>query len=411
MIRRYPSFPWLRSIALLVALLAAVPTHAEARYASAEPGEKKSEAYREGQEALEDEEWDEASEIFARIAAKKGSEAEAAMYWKAYADWKLQRNKESLETLRKLASTYPDGPWLDDAKALEAEIRGSKKASRSEETSDEDLKLYALDGLMQIDSEKALPVLRKLLAGDASRKVKERALFVLSQSDSPAARETLMQVVRTGEPIGLRCQAIRTIGISAEEEDFAALRAIASDSKAPEEVRNAVVEAFMISGRGDELAAIALSDPDPRVRGKAIESLGAMGETGELRALWAKEKDPNLRRRLLEAYGIAGDVDALTEAAKSSDGDIRRKAIEGLAICGSPDANRALKQLYAKSSDPDDKRKILEAFMISGDAKTLVELFRTEPDRDLKKKILQQLSMMDDEEANRVILEVLGEKP
>jgi HEAT repeat protein len=279
------------------------------------------------------------------------------------------------------------------------------------ETSDEELKLYALDGLMQIDSEKAVPVLRKLLAGDASRRVKERALFVLSQSDSPAARETLMQVVRTGEPIELRCQAIRTLGMSAEEEDFAALKTIARDPKAPEEVRNAVVEAFMISGRGDEMAAIALSDPDPRIRGKAIESLAAMGETAELRALWKKETDPRLRAKLLEAFGIAGDVDALTEAANSSDGSLRRKAIEGLAIAGSPDANRALRQLYGRTSDVDDKNKIIEAFMIQGDAKTLVELFRSEPNRDLKKKILQQLSMMDDPEANRIIFEVLGEKP
>ena len=49
--------------------------------------------------------------------------------------------------------------------------------------------------------------------------------------------------------------------------------------------------------------------------------------------------------------------------------------------------------------------------MIQDDAKGLVELFRAEKDPVLKKAILQQLSVMDDPEATRVILDVLGDKP
>ena len=47
--------------------------------------------------------------------------------------------------------------------------------------------------------------------------------------------------------------------------------------------------------------------------------------------------------------------------------------------------------------------------MIQDDAKSLIELFRAEKDPSLKKAILQQLSVMDDPDATREILNVLGE--
>ena len=49
--------------------------------------------------------------------------------------------------------------------------------------------------------------------------------------------------------------------------------------------------------------------------------------------------------------------------------------------------------------------------MIQGDAKTLIELFRAEKDPGMKKVIIQQLSVMDDPEATRLILDILGDRP
>jgi len=101
-------------------------------------------------------------------------------------------------------------------------------------------------------------------------------------------------------------------------------------------------------------------------------------------------------------------VDTLAAVARETpDQRMRHKAIEGLAISDSPAAAKALRQLYGGLTDPDDKRKVVEAFMIQGDAKTLLELFRAEKDPSLKKAILQQLSVMDDPEATQAILDVL----
>jgi len=402
-------------ITLPLAVLLVVPhatvAPAAARFATSEDAsERRSEAYREAQRALDRERWDDASVIFGKIAEGSGPEADAALYWKAYADWKRKQKKESLEGLRQLMSDYPKSPWVDDAKALELTIRDGKGTKTAPEVDDEELKLYALDGLMQVEPDKAVPVLERQLTGNASARIKERALFVLSQSDSPRAREILLRTARTGQPIALRCEAVKTLGIAGDPEDIAALAVIARDTAAPQEVREAVIEAYLISNRPDELMGIAKSDPDPRIRAKAIEALGASDALPALRQLWGVEKDPAVRAKLLEAFGIAGDVDTLAKAAReSSDPQLRRKAIEGLAISGSEASGSLLRQLYREFSATEDKRKVVEALMVQGDAKTLIELFRAEKDMSMKKIIVQQLSVMDDPEATRAILELLGE--
>ena len=373
---------------------------------------RRSEAYRQGQEALENEDWEEASRIYGKLAAASGDETDAALYWKAYADWKRKLKKESLEGISRLLSTYPKSSWADDAKALELEIRDGKTAKGAASMEDEELKLYALDSLMNMEPAKAIPALEKVLASNGSRRLKERALFVLSQSDSPRAREIVVRIAKTGQPVELRREAVRTLGIAGEPEDIAALANIARDPGATPEVREAVVEAYLIAGRSKELVTLATTDPDPNIRRKAIEALGANGELPELRQLWATEKDPALRAKLLEAFGVAGDVDTLAKAAReSTDPRLRRKAIEGIGITSGPTASRVLRQLYGEFQAPEDKKKVVEALMVNGDAKVLIEMFRAEKDPAMKKIILQNLTVMDDDEVTAIMLEILGEKP
>jgi HEAT repeat protein len=398
----------------LVCLLASalVPlASAEPRYATSDSGsEQRSEAYREGQRALDRQDWDDASIIFGKIAEGSGPETDAALYWKAYADWKQKLKKESLDGLRQLLATYPKSAWADDAKALEQKVRDGKGGREAADADDEELKLYALDGLMQMQPEQAVPVLEKFLAGNSSLRAKERALFVLSQSDSPRAREILLRTAKSGQPIALRCEAVKTLGIAGEPADISALGVIAKDTAAPPEVREAVVEAYLIADRTDELAGIAKSDPDPRIRAKAIDALGANEELSALRQLLTTEKDPAVRAKLIEALGVAGDVDTLAKIARESqDPTLRRKAIEGLAVSDSEKSGAILRRLYGEFTGSEDKRRVVEALMVQDDAKTLLELFRAEKDPTMKKIILQQLSVMDDPEATRAILDVLGQ--
>jgi HEAT repeat protein len=403
----------------VVALAAAVPSVANGALfhpalasaagwsAAAEDATPRSGAYREGQRALSDERWSDALAIFAKIADGGGDDADAAAYWKAWTESKLGRRSDALTTIRGLVKGYPQSAWVDDAKALEIELRGSKGGSTVKPEDDEDLKLYALDGLMQVDPARAVPILERFLAADHSLKLKERALFVLAQSDTPRARQILLDIVRRGDPPTLRLKAVEQLGVAGDADDLAALSSIWKDGTP--EVKAKVLEAWMIANHVEPVFEIAKTEADPRLRQKAIELLGVMGATRQLTALYGIEKDVRVRGRLLEAYGVAGDVEALERAYRSeSEPSLRGKAIEGIGVFGGDRGAKILVDLYGRESDPSLKRKAIEALFVNGAASELVGLFRKERDPELKRKIVQNLSLMDDDEAQKVLSDILG---
>jgi len=398
-----------RNIARFVvgAVLAAATVAPLAALAGAAP---RSDAYRAGQRALSEERWQDALNTFSALADAKGENADAALYWKAWTESKLGRRADAMTTLRALSASYPKSEWLDDAKALELEIGGRQQAAGLVDSGDEDLKLYALDSLMQADPERAVPILERFLAGEHSLKLKERALFVLAQSDSPRARQILAEMVRSGSPPELRLKAVEQLGVAGHPEDLAALSAIWKDAAPP--VKSKVLEAWMIAGQVQPVAEVARNEKDPGLRRKAIEMLGVMDAADELDALYAGENDPAVRAKLLEAYGIAGDVDALAKAAhQEKDPQIRGKAIEGLGVFGGERGAKELAALYATEKEPALRSRILQALMVNGDATTLIELFRGEKDPAMKRTILQQLSLMDDPAVDRLMSDLLEDKP
>ena len=369
--------------------------------------------YRAGQRALADERWSDALQAFSALAADQGPEADAALYWKAWSQSKLDRRADALATLGILQSTYPKSDWIDDARALEIQLRGPR-TSRGREvgagtaaSGDEDLQLYALDSLMQAEPERAVPILERFLAADRPLKLKKRALFVLSQSESPRAREILLDVARRGDPPELRVEAVRDLGVAGGEKDLAALAEIWKG--ASPEVKGAVLEAWLVADQAAPIVEAARSEPDPELRSKAIDELGAMEATKELKTLYGAERDPRLRGKILGALGVAEDVTTLGEVARSDpDPELRGKAIEAIGIAGGPAAAKQLAALYSAESDPEIRARVLNAYLILGDAHALVGLYRQEKDPQLKRKIVQTLSFMDDPESQAFLEKLLG---
>ena len=119
----------------------------------------KDDLYRSGQKAIDEGRWNEAASIFGKVAERGGAEADAGLYWKAYAQNKAGNRAAALTTIRELTSTFPKSSWLDDARALEVEVRGDRGVTvQPAAEEDEELKLYALSGLMNHNPEKALPL-------------------------------------------------------------------------------------------------------------------------------------------------------------------------------------------------------------------------------------------------------------
>ncbi|MGB5344954.1 MAG: HEAT repeat domain-containing protein, partial [Woeseia sp.] len=167
----------------------------------------------------------------------------------------------------------------------------------------ESLKIAAIEALMSAPAERALPIVTKVLKGDDSDDIKERALFVLSQIDKAEARALLSDFARNSQG-DLQQEAIRMIGINGEQELLAGLieiyRAGGTD------VREAVLEAYLIADDADAVFQIAQAAEDADEFEEAVKMLGAMGAIRQLQALRNKEE---MYESLIEAYAIAGDTE------------------------------------------------------------------------------------------------------
>ncbi|MEO8277403.1 MAG: HEAT repeat domain-containing protein [Thermoanaerobaculia bacterium] len=389
---------------------------------SAADGEGRSPAYRDAQRALDQANWQEAAQRFASVADQKNSDADAALYWKAYAEEKLGRKSDALQSLKTLRALYPKSAWIDDADALEITLGGgssgrgssassggtdSREKQRTASDSEEDLQLYALDGLMQMDSQRALPILEKILAGNRSLQIKKRALFVLGQSGEPRARSILVTTAKSGNPPELQIEAVRALGIAGDPEDLTALSEIYRTTSS-KETRETVLESFMVAGEEKPLLEAARNESDPALKSKAIELLGAMGSTASLAELY-KGSTRDGKAKIMEGFMVGGDEERLLGIARDeSDPVLSMKAIDLLGALG---ADKALVELYATRKDQGQREKIIDGLMAAGASKSLIALFRKETDPDLKRKMVQHLSMMQDDDAMDEIERLLSEKP
>ena len=150
--------------------------------------------YADGTRAINGGRWADAEAIFTKLAAEHGSRADGSLYWKAYAENKQGHGEAAMETCAELGHTYASSSWIHECGALEIEIRAKAgKPVDPNTTRDDDLKLLALNSLMQKDESKALAQIQEILNGDSSEKLKKEALFILGQHYSDA---TYAQIVR-----------------------------------------------------------------------------------------------------------------------------------------------------------------------------------------------------------------------
>ena len=307
--------------------------------------------YQNGQRALDSRHWDQALEAFNQVAAHAGSRADGALYWKAYTLDKLGRRDEAMAAIAELRKSYASSRWLDDANALEVEVKqaaGQKVSPESE--SDEDLKLMAINGLVQSDPDRAIPLLENMLKGAQSPKLKERALFVLAQSSAPKAQQLLEQVARGGGNPDLQVKAIT----------------------------------YLVLARRKQGAGNAQLLPE----------------------IYASTSDANVKRAILSAYMSSHDTEHLLQVAETEKTpEFRLDAIRYLGSAGG--ASDSLVAIYGSGQDRQVRQTIVETLFAHGNAKALVDLARSEKDPEMKKIIVRLLSTMKGKEATDYLMEIL----
>ena len=272
-------------------------------------------------------------------------------------------------------------------------------------TEDEELALAAMEGLMAQAPERALPIIKKVLAGPQTRLVKQRALFVLSQIDSPEAREILVQTARSSDP-AMRGEAIRSIGIGGDPKALDGLMAI-YNAGGPD-VKGEVLQAWLIAGHKEAVYQVALNAKTEGEANEAIRMLGVMGATDELRKLGDK---PNAASGLVDAYALSGDLTSLRKIAEGSgDRAVRIDAIRKIGLIDSDAARAALRDIYSRSTDAEIKDAALQGMLIVGDEQGVLALYRAAKSNDEKRNLLRTLSMIGGDGALAAIDAALEDK-
>jgi len=254
----------------------------------------------------------------------------------------------------------------------------------------ERLKVAAIEALISAPPQRALPIVTRVLQGDDSDEIKEKALFVLSQIETQEAQDLLVEVARSGSP-ELREEAVRMIGINGEPAAMASLADLyrAGD----EDLRVAVLEAYLIADDADAVLAIAEAATTADEFESAVQTLGAMNASEQLRALRDKQ---GMSEALIEAYAVAGDVETLRELAlDGSDPQQQADALHGLAVAGGSEANEIFMQVYRGAQDEELKEAALEAMLIADYDEGVLTLFQESQDPKEKRRLLETLVNMD----------------
>ena len=272
-------------------------------------------------------------------------------------------------------------------------------------TEQEELALAAMEGLMSQPPERALPIVKKVLAGQQTTLIKQRALFVLSQIDTPEAGEILLQTSRSTDP-ALRREAIRSIGIGGNDKSLAGLLEVYKTGD--DEVKKQVLEAWMIAGRKSEVYQAALNAKSEEEASEAIHMLSVMGAVDELRKLGDR---PNASGKLVEAYAISGDLQSLRKIAEGNGNlEVRTEAVQKIGIISSDAARTALHDIYARATEKQIKDAALQGMLIADDESGVLALYRAATTPEEKRTLLRTLTMMDGDAALEAIDAALEDK-
>lgn len=270
----------------------------------------------------------------------------------------------------------------------------------------EELQIAALEALMHAPEDRALPILMMVLDGNGSDELKENALFVLSQLDHPDATVKLLQVAHSGNG-DLQLEAIRMIGINGEDAALAGLADLYSAGD--EDVREAVLEAYLIADDIEGVFNIAMNTQSEDEYEEAVAILAAMDAHEALSKL-REAKGPS--DALIGAYIISdNDAELRKLALDGSDIELQIEAIEALGIVGADGADTVLVEIYRSTASEDVQEAALEGLLIGDYDDAVLALYRATNNVAEKRDLLEALVIMDSDSVMDVIEEALRGDP
>ena len=412
-------------------------------------GDPADSLYRLARAALDDRDFKRAATLFGTVADRyPDSEfAPDALYYRAYALYRSGTSRElelAVQSLDRQATRYPKAGTLSDAKQLRASIR-SEQAKRGDgdaagdimiggqtlsnekrcPTEDDDMRLAALTGLMQLDADQVLPVLQKLLErrDSCSVSLRRRAVYMVAQTKEEERSDILLRVASTDPSPEVRREAVGWLSQVNTERAAHALDSIlfsATDADIRDKALYALSQHRSPSARVSLRRFAEMPSVPTELRARAIMYIGQGRRSGDeseyLHRLFWKTASPELRESVIQAVASQPTADRtnwLLSIARDRTQEVepRKKALfyAGQAgmdvrdlvplydeLAGQTELQDQMLYVYAQRKEPEATDKLLL-------------IARTEKNPDLRKKAIFWLGQRKDPRVKQFLLDLLNQ--
>lgn len=414
--------------------------------------------YRRARTAFNARQYQEAIDLFRQVRENYAdSQYRArAMYYEAFALSRLNSEdsyRQALSLLEAYRSRYEN--WSSDYASLYTRLQGqlarlgdpeaaaavAERAAqlealyrRAEERGvgpplvglpqgdEDDVRMQALNALMQMDAESAMPILRDVLANkDTSRvRLRWRALMIVARKRVDGREDILIDAARNDPDLGVREQAVQWLSMVRTDRAVAALDSILQ-SATEESLQNRALMALS-QQRSDDAGEILMrfaqrSDVSTELRKQAIQWLGHRRDAAPfLRDYYRGLDDVELKEQILMGMsrnrdeesaefllGIAGD--------ESEDLKLRSRALHWLGRM------RGIEQdiyaLYDHVSESQLKVQLISVYGQRGRRDSLavdklIEIVRNETDHDRRSQAIFWLGQTRSARAAEVLREIIN---
>jgi HEAT repeat protein len=396
--------------------------------AAAWPQDQGDSLYRVGREALNAGRYQRAAEAFERLADRYPRSAYAgdALYWAAFARYRLGGTSNLKAALRRLSQQtdrYPRSSTRRDGEVLAARVNGelarlgnadaaesvyvaaAPPAAPTAPTAptapaaapaapaapapqgacggeDNDVRLAALNALLQMDSERALPILKQVLARrDAcSVELRRKAVFLVSQKSGDEVTDILLGTARNDPDREVRTQAVFWLSQVHSDRAVAALDSVLMGSKDQEVQEKAI---FALSQHESPRAAEILR--------RFVDRPDVSEDLKEKAIFWIGQQDtPENLKYLEDVY------------PRLSNDDLKEKLIFSISQMKDDESGRWLMALALNANEKLELRK--KALFWAGQQHEipigdLTKLYDTMNDRDMKEQLIFVYSQRNESQA------------
>jgi HEAT repeat protein len=403
--------------------------------------------WRQARGQLTEDNFRRAADLFARLIDRypKSGYAGDAHYWQAFALQRLggtanlNRAKTLLEIQQRNfanAGTAAEGKRLRVRVQTELARRGDSDAAAAvtrqatdvleqqcPRTEDEDFRATALNAMLQMDAERAIPVLKQIMSRrDAcSAPLRRRAVFLISQKRSPETAQILLNAARNDPDAEVRQQAVFWLGNVHSEEAIDAIESILNSTSDRQVQEQAI---FALSQQRSARASQILrtwarsGQRSAQLRAKAIFHLGQQRDPQNsefLRSLYRELPAGELKEQVLFALSqrrAEGNERWLMDLAMNEQEsiDIRKKALfHAGQMRGVPVQDFV--NLYDRVSSREMKEQLIFVYSQRREKEVvdkLMDIVRKEQDKKLRQSALFWLGQSKDPRVVQFILDIIG---